>query len=87
MDRVDAPITKPLPYFEVFSFFFGKHFMATCEPSENLQYFLKLQKQRSKKRMSLFKEKKTFRSPYFQISYLPHFLFVLNNLKSYGRII
>jgi hypothetical protein len=33
------------------------------------------------------KRKKTFRSPYFQISYLLHFLFVLNNLKSYGSVI
>jgi hypothetical protein len=50
--------------------------------------FLEFQKQRSKKRMSFFKErKKTFRPPYFQISYLPHFLFVLNNLKSFGNII
>jgi len=61
--------------------------MTTCEPSENLQYFLKLQKERSKKRMSLFKEKQTFRPFYFQISYFLHFLFVLNNLKSYGNTI
>jgi hypothetical protein len=62
--------------------------MTTSEPNENLQYFLELQKQRSKKRMSLFKEKKIiFRPPYFQISYLLHFLFALNNLKSYGNAI
>jgi hypothetical protein len=62
--------------------------MTTSEPSENLQHFLELQKQTSKKKMNLFKEKKkTFRPPCFQISYLPHFLFVLNNLKSYGSFI
>jgi len=33
------------------------------------------------------KEKKTFRPLYFQISYLPHILFVLNNLKNYGNTI
>jgi len=27
------------------------------------------------------KENKTFKPPYFEISYLPHFIFVLNNLK------
>jgi hypothetical protein len=52
------------------------------EPSENLQYFLELQKQRSKKRMSLFKEKKKIRPLYFQISYFLQFLFILNNLQN-----
>ncbi len=33
------------------------------------------------------KKKKTFKPIYFQISYLPHFLFVLNNLKNYGNTI
>jgi hypothetical protein len=28
-------------------------------------------------------ERKTFGPPYFQISYLLHFFFVLNNLKTY----
>jgi hypothetical protein len=28
-------------------------------------------------------QKKTFGPPYFQISYLFHFFFVLNNLKTY----
>jgi hypothetical protein len=32
-------------------------------------------------------ENKTFRPLYFQISYILHFLFVLNNLESYGNII
>jgi hypothetical protein len=31
--------------------------MTMGEPSENLQYFLKLQKQRSKKRINMFKKK------------------------------
>jgi hypothetical protein len=63
--------------------------MTIDELSGNLQYILKLQKQRSKKRMSLFKEKNKIkiRPPYFQISYFPHFLFVLNNLKSYENAI
>jgi len=63
--------------------------------NETKLYFLELQKQRNKKRMRLLQEKdevvhkenKTFRPPYFQISYILHFLFVLNNLKSYGNII
>jgi hypothetical protein len=49
--------------------------MTMGEPSKNLQYFLELQKQSNKKKMNLFKEKKTLKSLYFQISYLPHFLF------------
>jgi hypothetical protein len=57
MDRLNTPITKPYHIFKI-SYHFGKHFMTIGEPSENLQYFLKLQKQRSKKRMSLFKEEK-----------------------------
>jgi hypothetical protein len=37
---------------------FGKKIMTMGEPSEDLQYFSKLQKQqRNKKRMGLFKEK------------------------------
>jgi hypothetical protein len=35
----------------------------------------------------VIREKKTFRPPYFQISYLPHFLYVLNNLKIYENVI
>jgi hypothetical protein len=61
--------------------------MTTGEPRKNLQYFLELQKQSSKKRMNMFKEKKTFKPLYFQISYLPHILFVLNNLKNHGSAI
>jgi hypothetical protein len=59
--------------------------MTMGEPSEDLQYFSKLQKQqRRKKRMGLFKEKIKHLDPlYFQISYLSLFFFVLNNLKSY----
>jgi hypothetical protein len=37
---------------------------------------------KSKKRMSLFKEKNKIRPPYFQISHLRHSLFVLNNFKA-----
>ncbi len=59
MDRVDTPITKPLPYFLSFLSFW-KHFMTTSEASENLQYFLELQKQISKKRMRLLKVKKNY---------------------------
>jgi hypothetical protein len=55
--------------------------MTTCEPSENLQYFLKLQKQRSKKRMSLFKEKQTFRPFYFQIFISSSFLVCFEQFK------
>jgi hypothetical protein len=44
-----------------FLVFLGKKFMTTDEPSEYLQYFLKLPKQRTtskkKKRIDLFKEK------------------------------
>jgi len=61
--------------------------MTMGEPSENLQYFLKLRNQRRQKKMSLFKEKKESKSCYFQISFLLNFLFVLNNLKSYGSVI
>jgi hypothetical protein len=62
--------------------------MIMGEPNEDLQYFLKLQKQRSndkkEKEDDLVQgKKKTLRPLYFQISYLPHFLLVLNNLKSY----
>jgi hypothetical protein len=35
----------------------------------------------------LQREKKTFKLLYFQISYLSHFLFVLNNVKNYGSTI
>jgi hypothetical protein len=35
MDRVNTPIIKPLPYFEVVCLF-GKHFMTMGGPSENL---------------------------------------------------
>jgi hypothetical protein len=54
---------------------FGKKIMTMGEPSEDLQYFSKLQKQqRRKKRMGLFKEKiKHLDPPYFQISYFPLF--------------
>ncbi len=86
MGRVDTPITKTLTICLKFLVFLEKHFMTMGELSENLQYFLELQKQRSKKRMSLFNEYiYIFRPPYFQMSYLPHFLFVLNNLKNYGN--
>jgi hypothetical protein len=49
--------------FVIYFGFFGKHFMTIGEPSENLQYFLELQKQTSKKKMSLFKEKKKHLDP------------------------
>jgi hypothetical protein len=86
MDRVDTPITKPLPYFWSFLLFW-KTFDDHMWTKWKFTILLKTSKQRSKKRMNLFKEKKTFRPIYFQISYLPHFLFVLNNLKSYGNTI
>jgi len=48
--------------------------MTIGEPNENLQYLLELQKQRNKKKMSLFKEEKKHLDPlYFQISYLSYF--------------
>jgi hypothetical protein len=50
-------LLNPYHIFEV-SCLFGKHVMTTGEPSYNSQYFLELQKQGSKKRMNLFKEKK-----------------------------
>ncbi len=56
MDRVDTPITKPLPKFWSFCFF-AKHFMTMgepIEPIENLHYFSKLQKQRRKKKEHLY---------------------------------
>jgi len=65
--------------------------MTTCELGDDLQYFLELQKQRlvtkTQEKNELVQEKKTFKSSYFQISYLHHFLFILNNLKSYESTI
>jgi len=55
--------------------------MTMGEPSENLQYFLKLQKQR---KMSLFKEKKNPLLPNFISS---SFLVCFKQLKSYGNVI
>jgi hypothetical protein len=37
--------------------------------------------------MNLFQKKKPFKFSYFQISCLPHFLFILNNFKSYENTI
>jgi hypothetical protein len=62
--------------------------MTIGEWSENLQYLLELQKQRNQKRIELVQRgKKNLEPPYFQISYLYHFLFVLNNLKIYRSAI
>jgi len=86
MDRVDMPITKPLTYFWSFLFFW-KHFMTTCEPSENLQFFWNSKNKEVKRGWACSNKKKTYKPLYFQILYLPHFLFVLNNLKHYGNTI
>jgi hypothetical protein len=56
--------------------------MTMGEPSENLQYFLELQKQRSKKKMSLFKGKKMFRPPLLSNFISSSFLFILKFLKA-----
>jgi len=53
--------------------------MTMGELSENLQYFLKLQKQRNKQ--------KTFRPFTFKFHFFLILLFFLNNLKSYGSVI
>jgi len=59
--------------------------MTMGELSENLQYFLKLQKQRSKQI-----EKKNILDPllsnFIFCSFFAHFFKILNNLKSYGSI-
>jgi hypothetical protein len=62
--------------------------MIMGEPNEDLQYFLELQKQRSNNKKEeegelVQAKQKTLKPLYFQISYVPHFLLVLNNLKSY----
>jgi hypothetical protein len=55
--------------------------MTMGEPSENLQYFLKLQKQRSKKRMSLFKEKNKIKTPLLSKFISSSFLVCVKQLK------
>jgi hypothetical protein len=81
------PITKPLPYFWSFLSFwktFHDH-MWTKWKFTILFGTPKTKKQEEDELVQ--REKKTFIPLYIQISYLPHFLFVLNNLKSYGNAI
>jgi len=86
MDRVDTLITKPLPYF--WSFFFLENISwphVNQVKIYNTSWNFK--NKEARRGWACSKEKKTIRTPYFQISYLSHILFVLNNLKSYGNII
>ncbi len=83
MDKVETPITKPLPDFWIKNKKFGKHFMTMGEWSEYLQYFLKPQKQRRKKRMSLFKEKKKHLDP---LIFKFHFSSFLGCFKQFKKL-
>jgi hypothetical protein len=78
---------SPSPY-HIFenSFLFEKHFMTINERNKTLLLGTPKTKKQEKDEV-VHRENKTFRPPYFQISYILHFLFVLNNLKSYGNII
>jgi hypothetical protein len=88
MDRVDMPFTKPLPYFWSFLSFW-KTFHDHKWTKWKFTIFLGTPKTKKQEEDEIVQREKNiiFRPPYFQISYLLHFLFVLNNLKRYGSAI